>query len=184
MIRAPRFKRAVTATAALVLGAAPALAHPGHTALAGFAAGFMHPLSGLDHIVTMLAIGALAAQSKDRLRMAILPLFVAGMLGGGTLGMAGFSLPHAESAISVLCVLLAFLVLTRPALGRWTLMPAAIAIAGLHGLVHGGELGAIARPIEVSAGFASATLLLLTLGYLACHAAGLSPSRNEAKART
>jgi urease accessory protein len=34
----------------------PAAAHPGH-AETGFAAGLLHPLTGLDHLLALLAVG-------------------------------------------------------------------------------------------------------------------------------
>ena len=50
--------RVLSAAAALSLLAAPALAHTGAGAGSGFAAGFAHPLFGLDHLLAMLAVGA------------------------------------------------------------------------------------------------------------------------------
>ena len=41
--------------------ATPALAHPGHGDPLELIYGFMHPLSGVDHILAMLAIGLCVA---------------------------------------------------------------------------------------------------------------------------
>ena len=56
-------KRLLRASAVIlpVLAAGPAFAHGGHAE--GLAAGFTHPLLGIDHLVAMLAIGLWAAQS-------------------------------------------------------------------------------------------------------------------------
>ena len=42
-----------------------ALAHPGHN-VSGLAAGLMHPFSGLDHLLAMVAVGLWAAQGSGR----------------------------------------------------------------------------------------------------------------------
>ena len=42
-----------------------AFAHPGHN-VSGFAAGLMHPFSGLDHLLAMVAVGLWAAQGGGR----------------------------------------------------------------------------------------------------------------------
>ena len=43
--------------AALALTAAPALAHTGLGDASGFEHGFLHPLTGPDHLLAMLAVG-------------------------------------------------------------------------------------------------------------------------------
>ena len=61
----------------------PALAHPFHgAAAAGAAAGFVHPFMGLDHLVTMLAVGIWAAQLGARARWIVPGAFLAAMLAG------------------------------------------------------------------------------------------------------
>ena len=50
----------------LVLGAGPALAHPGHFADDSFSAGIAHPFGGLDHIAVMIAVGLWAALKGGR----------------------------------------------------------------------------------------------------------------------
>lgn len=51
----------LVASISLLLLALPALAHPdaSHGAIShgGFSAGFLHPLTGLDHLLAMLAVG-------------------------------------------------------------------------------------------------------------------------------
>ena len=47
----------------LLVPAAEALAHTDGAA-AGFASGFLHPLSGADHVVAMIAVGLWGAQLR------------------------------------------------------------------------------------------------------------------------
>jgi urease accessory protein len=55
-----RLSKTALIAGAIALCAGPAFAHPGHefghTALQGF----LHPLSGIDHVIAMIAIGLLA----------------------------------------------------------------------------------------------------------------------------
>ena len=51
-----------------LLGASSgAFAHPSHN-VSGFAAGIIHPLSGLDHLLAMVAVGLWAAQGNTKKR--------------------------------------------------------------------------------------------------------------------
>ena len=52
--------------AALRSAPAPALAHTGAGSTTSFAAGFAHPLLGLDHIAVMVAVGLWAALKGGR----------------------------------------------------------------------------------------------------------------------
>ena len=73
----------------LVLLPSLAQAHPGIPGhLHGFAAGFGHPLSGLDHLLAMTAVGLWAVQRGGR-ALWLAPLaFLAAMTLGGVLGMS------------------------------------------------------------------------------------------------
>lgn len=153
--------RFLTLAAALLI-ATPALAHPGHGG--GFAAGFAHPLAGLDHVLAMLAVGLWAA-IRGRAALLAWPLaFVGGMAGGFALTQAGLVVPQVETMIAASVILLGGAVavgLKAPsALGA-----AAIAAFGLfHGAAHGLELNG--SPLPFAAGFILASALL--------HAAGLA----------
>ncbi len=114
-----------------------AFAHTGdaaaaHQAQAGFFEGLMHPLSGLDHLIAMLAVGLWSASTARR--WWIPPLVFAQMLmAGAMLGLTGFQLPVVEPMIASSLVVLGLLLGTRTAL------PIAFgaALIGLFGLFHG-----------------------------------------------
>src|SRR2546423_13386583 len=52
--------------AVLLAAALPAAAHPGHGPISGFVAGVQHPLSGMDHLLAMIAVGLWAGLSGGR----------------------------------------------------------------------------------------------------------------------
>ena len=66
---------------ALMTGAANA--HPDHGIAIGFMHGFVHPLSGWDHIIAMIAVGFFAATLGGRAIWAVPSTFVAMMAAGG-----------------------------------------------------------------------------------------------------
>ena len=55
-----RLLQVVVMTAVIAVFSSPALAHLGHDISHTVLSGFLHPLSGLDHILAMVAVGLLA----------------------------------------------------------------------------------------------------------------------------
>ncbi len=150
------------ATATISVTAGVAEAHtglPGHTH--GFADGVLHPLSGLDHIGAMLAVGLWAASLGGRALWAVPSAFVALLAAGAAIGMS-FSggLPLVEAMITASVVVLGLVVAADL---RLPVLPAA-ALVGLfavfHGLSHGAEMPAMAQPLAYGAGFILATATL------------------------
>src|ERR1017187_6346779 len=81
---------------------------PGHTH--GFANGLAHPLTGLDHICAMVAVGLWAAQRGGRALWAVPLAFVSVMSLGRMLGMVGFPLPFVETGIATSVLILGMLI--------------------------------------------------------------------------
>jgi urease accessory protein len=157
-------KRILTAAALLALGASPAFAHVGHGATSSFAAGFAHPLGGLDHIAVMVAVGLWAALKGGRALWAWPAAFVGVMLIGGALGMAHVALPFVEPAILASVVALGLLVALAVDLPVWTGALIVAAFALFHGHAHGSEVAETISGAEYMAGFALATATLHAIG--------------------
>lgn len=163
-------KITLATAAALAAGMGSALAHtglPGHVH-GGFAAGLLHPLGGLDHLLAMIAVGVWSALTTRGAssRVWIAPVvFVTAMLAGAVLGHAGAPLPLVETGIALSVALLGLMILARVELP--TLAGAGLVglFAIYHGHAHGAEAtGAIAAYM---AGFAVATASLHVCGILA-----------------
>lgn len=73
-----------------------ALAHTGHDEVSGFASGILHPITGADHLLAMLAVGLIAALCGGRMLMAMPLAFVGAMLAGAGLGLGGMALPGVD----------------------------------------------------------------------------------------
>ena len=81
--------------------AGPAFAHTGVSATTGLAQGFLHPLSGLDHVLAMVAVGLYAAQLGGRGLWLLPSAFVVTMVVGGLVGYLGVALSMVEPAIGL-----------------------------------------------------------------------------------
>jgi urease accessory protein len=158
-------KPAVLAVAILALSAShPALAHTVAGTAAGLGAGFLHPLSGLDHLLAMVSVGIWGAELGVP-AIWLLPIaFPLIMAVGGALGVIGVPLPGGELLIAISVVVLGMLV----ASARRVPIAAALAIVGVfavaHGHAHGVELPGSADALAFTVGFVLATGLLHLAG--------------------
>lgn len=163
----------------IVMAGLPSLAfaHPGGGDISGFWYGFVHPVSGLDHLLTMLAVGFWAAQAGGNRVWMIPATFVTLLLAGGVAGMQGVPLPYVEQGIAASLLMLGVLVAIA---GRLN-MSASIAMVGcfavFHGHAHGAEIPAGAMVLAYSCGFALATIILHGVGIVA----GLTVKRSWAR---
>jgi urease accessory protein len=151
-------------TVALALLPGLALAHTGAGATAGFVAGVLHTISGLDHILAMVAVGLLAAHLGGQARWLVPASFLTAMAAGGLVGALGLGLPFVEPGIALSVLALGLVVALR---ARLPLLPA-IAVVGLfavfHGHAHGAGMPAAASALTYGAGFALTTAALHGLG--------------------
>ncbi len=155
--------RAALVAAVLLAAAATAAAHGGHPAVeadgpwAAFVTGFLHPLTGPDHVIAMVAVGlwgAVLGAPALWLLPVVFPLVMA----------MGVPMPGVEVGIAVSAVVLGLAVALR---WRAPLVLAAILVGGFavfHGHAHGTELPQAANPLIYSAGFVVATGLLHLAG--------------------
>jgi urease accessory protein len=141
--------------------AAPAFAHTGAGAHShGLAAGFLHPLMGLDHMLAMLGVGVWAAQLGKRATWLVPAAFVAIMVAGAGLALSGAPMPMVEFGIAGSVLVIGALI----AFGTRLPVGVAMGLVGLfalfHGHAHGTELPGSAHPAAYGAGFVAATALL------------------------
>jgi urease accessory protein len=156
--------------AGLLMAAAPslALAHAGHAGdgLHGaFYEGFMHPFTGLDHLLMMAFVGAWAARAGTGLRWQLPALFLAGLLGGWALGAAGFVPAGLESGVAATLIALGAAMALRLRLPRLAQFGGVALFAALHGLAHGGELRGSGAAWAGALGMLAASALLQLAGW-------------------
>jgi urease accessory protein len=141
-----------------------ALAHTGVGAVHGFGHGFAHPISGLDHVLAMVAVGVFAAQLGGAAIWRVPLAFVGAMAVGGALGVAGVQVPFLEIGIALSVVALGLLIASGAKPPIAVAMVAVGFFALFHGHAHGAEMPATASGLTYGAGFIAATALLHAAG--------------------
>lgn len=141
-----------------------AWAHPGLHGETSFMSGFLHPFTGVDHMLAMVAVGLLAACLGGRSLWAIPASFMVAMIAGGALAAAGVHIPVVEAGIAASVIVLGVLVAVQAKISG-PLTSALVALFGLfHGAAHGAEMPVDASLLGYMAGFVFATAILHALG--------------------
>ena len=112
-------------------------AHSGGDHIDGFLSGVHHPFFGVDHLLAIIAVGAISALTGGRGGI-IAPLaFMAAMVAGIVLGLGGIGLPYLEAGVAFSLVAFGAMV------GHTKTLPvvAAVALTTLFGLFHGNAHG-------------------------------------------
>ncbi len=168
--------------------AAPALAHSGHGIGGGFGAGFLHPLTGWDHLSAMLLIGAWTAMparaapapADRRAPLGIVTSFLVAMFAGFASG-AMFQAGTIEWAVTISVAVAAIAVIAR-----WRApLPISMTLVAMfgfaHGQAHGVDVPDIAPIMRFAGGFLLASSGLLVIGMIAARSI---PRATLALART
>jgi urease accessory protein len=167
---------------AALLMASPTSAHMGTGLAGGFTSGAMHPLSGGDHLLAMVAVGLWGA-FLGRPLVYLLPIaFPMMMVVGAICGMLAFPMPSVEAGIALSVIVLGGCV----AAAYRAPVPLALAIVAafalFHGYAHGRELPSAADPIGYSTGFVLTTGLLhvagIAIGMIASSRHGVTAIRS------
>ena len=157
--------RTTTVAAALLVTGVPSavLAHTGGSA-AGILSGLTHPISGIDHVIAMIAVGLWGAQLGPPAVWVLPVTFPLMMACGGMLGVMGLPFPGVEIGIALSAVLLGAAVATewRPSLILAMVLVGFFAL--FHGHAHGTELPAGQSGLLYSVGFVVSTGLLHAVG--------------------
>ena len=139
------------------------MAHSGHHHHeAGFWTGFMHPFTGLDHLVMVLSFGVLMwTMSKQGKMMGALGLVVALLIGFAMGAQQWIPVSIAEYGIITSLLVVAVAMWTK---SNRILVVTALILATFHGVAHGVELGAHGHVVSQVIGMISAMTVLYATG--------------------
>ena len=143
----------ILAALLILFSCAEALAHPGHPHppeevdefdVEAFFSSAVHPFTGLDHLLTMLAVGALACARR---------LGAAGLAFVGAVG-AGFATGLASPAwlLAVSLILAGWFLWKGPPLAKPWIWVAVATIGFLHGGAHASGMTGLAAGMGLCAG--------------------------------
>ncbi len=140
-----------------------AIAHPLAFHLQNsFQEGVFHPITGLDHLLTAVAVGLVGSYYLGRKALGLVALFPAFMLVGILLGFKGIALPFAEFGVILSIALLGMMLLSE---NLKFLIPAVALFGLVHGNLHGLEAPTFGHA-EYTAGLLLSTVALHLIGYL------------------
>ena len=163
-------------TIALCALGGAAQAHVGHEGghAATFVSGLAHPVSGLDHLLAMVAVGVWSVSALPAGKAWWGPAsFLTALIVSAALGAAGATLPYLEHAVSLSVVLFGLMLMVAQ-----RAMPVALglgliaAASSLHGLAHGAE-----TPATGFAGYAAGFLLTTAVLHIGGVGLGLAIRR-------
>ena len=144
----------------------PVAAHPDHSVAHDGWAGFLHPLTGIDHLLAMFAVGLWAARLGRGAMWTLPAVFAFAMVIGAVLALSSIVLPAIEPMIAISVIALGTLVAAgvRLSLLAGALLVAAFAV--FHGYAHATEAPSAGATASYALGFVSATVVLHALPVL------------------
>jgi urease accessory protein len=154
-------------TAILLLVAPLASAHPGHAG-AGLVDGFMHPATGIDHLLVAIAAGYWAARRDDHGLHGhglFMGLFVAGIL----LGAAGIRWFQVDITPALMLVLIVVVITVAIGATSWFLHALFGSLALYQGVQHMAGMPADTPLTGFALGLVLATGVLLLVGQMVRH---------------
>lgn len=141
-------------------------AHPFHwaTESIGFVSGLLHPLTGSDHIFTMLVVGFWISQFSKPAASFMLVAFACFMLMGGGLTLIPVEIPNADNFMNLSALMLGLLIASGYKVSSLIAFFIVSNLALFHGYVHAYDIWLDHDSFEYTIGFALTSAFLITIG--------------------
>lgn len=139
-----------------------AAAHPAHDFAMSGIDGVLHPFTGIDHVLAMIAAGLWASHLGKRSAITVPIAFAFTMLIGAALSVLGLKLPAVEPMIALSVVMLGVVIAARVRINESLGAALVATFAVFHGYAHANETSALQLPFVV--GFSVATMSLNVVG--------------------
>lgn len=133
-----RLSKFIAVLVAAGAGTGPALAHAG-SAAHDLADGFAHPMTGVDHLLAMVAVGLWAATRPRRQAWQAPAAFLAALTIGAFAGLTFGASAMVEPVVATSLIALSALLLLSPRIGDRAGLAVIAGFALFHGYAHGGE---------------------------------------------
>lgn len=151
-------------SASLAFASASSFAHTGHHMEASFSEGFLHPLTGWDHLIALALIGLFLSAFALRRASQISAVIMAAIAGGYAIGLewAGATSVEALVVSSLIGLPLALIALKKGGAKSLVAAAAIILFSVSHGLVQGAEAHGSAGQFGLGVMLASALVISAT----------------------
>ena len=124
----------------------------------------MHPLTGIDHMIAMIAVGAWSAQLGGKAIIYVPASFLFAMLRGGWLGFATIQIPGVEFGIALSVLILGIAIALNHKISL-VIATLGVGMFGIcHGYAHGNEIPNLANKYTYALGFLITTACLHLIG--------------------
>ncbi|MDI1291498.1 MAG: HupE/UreJ family protein [Methylobacter sp.] len=159
-----RIKNGLIATLCLV---SPSLyAHTGGHIDHSLISGLLHPLTGIDHLLVLMAVGWIAAKQGGKAVLTFPAIFLALMASGALFNVYAVQIPFVEAFIALSLVAFGLLVTINQKQRAKILFLGVSFFAVFHGYAHAAEI-----PTDSSALMYFSSLMLMSL--VICLSGGL-----------
>jgi urease accessory protein len=148
--------------AALFLISPSLYAHTGGHIDHSLMSGLLHPLTGIDHLLVLLAVGLIAAKQGGKAVFAFPAVFLGLMAAGALLNTYGVQIPFVESLIALSLVAFGLLITINQKQRSKILFMGVSLFAVFHGYAHAAEI-----PTDSSAVQYFSALMLMSLAICA-----------------
>ncbi len=162
-MRADRGAAQGAATLCLALLATGAQAHSSAQGVGDFYAGFLHPLTALEHVLAFLALGILCGQQGQRAQAA-LPLFWVALMIGATAALWVPGLPWVDPINILSSIVLGALIAAAIPLPVSVYLVLALLFGLSHGYANGAAITPMIRPYLFIPGVGLAGLVVTGYG--------------------
>ena len=143
---------------ALCLVSPSLLAHTGGHIDHSLMSGLLHPLTGIDHLLVLIAVGLIAAKQGGKALFAFPAIFLVLMAAGALLNAYGVQIPFIESLIALSLMAFGLLVCINQKQRSKILFLGVSFFAVFHGYAHAAEI-----PADSSAMMYFSALMLMSL---------------------
>ncbi len=147
----------------------PACAHTGMAHTHSFVSGFIHPWSGVDHLLVMFAVGLYTGPFKTSASIWLPVSFLIFMMIGAGLANLFIPLFTVENGIVLSLFGMGLLLIVVKQLSRIIIFPLLAFFAFYHGYAHAIEMSPGDNEFIYLAGLLLSTALFLALGISASH---------------
>ncbi len=144
--------------AALFLVSPSLYAHTGGHIDHSLTSGLLHPLTGIDHLLVLMAVGLIAAKQGGKALFAFPAVFLALMAAGALLNTYGIQIPFVESLIALSLVAFGLLSSINQKQRAKILFLGVSFFAVFHGYAHAAEI-----PADAGAVLYFSSLMLMSL---------------------
>lgn len=153
------------AALALALSAAGAHAHTSAKGVGDFYAGFLHPLTALEHVLPFLALGVLAGQQGQR-SQAGLPVFWVALMLGATAALWLPAVPAVDLVNILSALILGALIAAAFPLPASVSIVLALLFGLSHGYANGAAITSLIKPYLFIPGVGLAGLVVTGYGVI------------------